>query len=156
MEAESSEEMFEKERELVELGPHSYNLKEGGRGGFERSATKRGRQATNRVLENRYGENWRTIIAKEANIKSQSEESTLIRKETAYRGHDEGWFSWKGKHHSDESKRLISEKAKMRLSIKENNSQFGTMWITNEQENRKIKKDDAIPEGWRKGRIIKY
>lgn len=27
--------MFDKERELVELGPHSYNLKEGGEGGFE-------------------------------------------------------------------------------------------------------------------------
>ena len=27
--------MFEKERELVEVGPHSYNLKEGGEGGWD-------------------------------------------------------------------------------------------------------------------------
>jgi hypothetical protein len=34
------------------------------------------------------------------------------------------------------------------------NSQFGTMWITNGQENKKIKKDvDIIPERWYKGRI---
>jgi hypothetical protein len=30
LEADSSEEMFAKERELVELGGHSYNLKQGG------------------------------------------------------------------------------------------------------------------------------
>lgn len=33
------------------------------------------------------------------------------------------------------------------------NSQYGTMWITNGQENKKIKKDvDIIPQGWYKGR----
>ena len=35
-----------------------------------------------------------------------------------------------------------------------NNSQFGTMWITNGVENRKIKKAESVPEGWNKGRII--
>ena len=34
------------------------------------------------------------------------------------------------------------------------NSQFDTMWITNEVENKKIKKDAIMPEGWRKGRIF--
>lgn len=33
------------------------------------------------------------------------------------------------------------------------NSQFGTMWITDGQVNKKIKKIDTIPEGWYKGRI---
>lgn len=36
-----------------------------------------------------------------------------------------------------------------------NNTQFGTMWITNGQENKKIKKDDQIPVGWCAGRKIK-
>lgn len=36
-----------------------------------------------------------------------------------------------------------------------NNSQFGTMWITNGIDNKKIKATDNIPEGWNKGRIIK-
>jgi len=43
----------------------------------------------------------------------------------------------------------------MKLKQKgERNSQFGTMWICNLdlKENRKIKKDEAIPEGWIKGR----
>jgi hypothetical protein len=28
------------------------------------------------------------------------------------------------------------------------------MWITNNIENKKIKKHDTIPVGWRKGRIM--
>ena len=36
----------------------------------------------------------------------------------------------------------------------EKNSQFGTMWITNGRDNKKVKKDiDFIPEGWYKGRV---
>jgi hypothetical protein len=34
------------------------------------------------------------------------------------------------------------------------NSQFGTMWITDGSSNLKIKKNDSIPEGFRKGRVI--
>lgn len=57
-----------------------------------------------------------------------------------------------GNQPSEEWKRNHSE------FMKENqkgprNSQFGTMWITNGTENKKVKKDlDNIPEGWYKGR----
>ena len=58
-----------------------------------------------------------------------------------------------GKHHTEETKQKMSEIAKQRIG--ENHNQFGTMWITNGIENKKIKKDvDTIPEGWYKGRII--
>jgi hypothetical protein len=36
----------------------------------------------------------------------------------------------------------------------EKNSQFGTMWITNGQANRKVKKDATIPDGWIRGRKL--
>lgn len=35
------------------------------------------------------------------------------------------------------------------------NSSFGTMWITDEVINNKIKKTDSIPIGFRKGRVLK-
>ena len=58
-----------------------------------------------------------------------------------------------GKKHSASSKRKMSD-AK-RTAVCSKNSQYGTMWITNGTENRKIKKDlDSIPEGWYKGRKI--
>jgi len=41
---------------------------------------------------------------------------------------------------------------KNNFQVGEKNSQFGTMWITNGLENKKVKKDiDFIPEGWYKG-----
>lgn len=50
-------------------------------------------------------------------------------------------------------KRKYHKSCKERIGIK--NGSYGTMWITNGIENKKIKKDvDTIPEGWYKGRII--
>jgi hypothetical protein len=43
-------------------------------------------------------------------------------------------------------------KAKERVGHK--NSQFGTCWIANEVENKKIKKGNLMSEGWRLGRKI--
>jgi hypothetical protein len=60
---------------------------------------------------------------------------------------------WTGKKHSNEFKKKIghinSEKQKGK-----GNSQYGTMWITNGKDNKKIKKTDVIPDGWNKGRKI--
>ncbi len=35
------------------------------------------------------------------------------------------------------------------------NSQFGTMWITDGVTNKKVNKSDPIPEGFRRGRVLK-
>jgi hypothetical protein len=35
----------------------------------------------------------------------------------------------------------------------EKNSQYGTMWITDGIVNKKIKKEQDIPFGWKRGRI---
>lgn len=61
---------------------------------------------------------------------------------------------FKGKTHSEETKRIIGEKNSLRQSGK-GNSQYGTMWITDNKHNKKISKTSKIPTGWQKGRIIK-
>jgi len=33
------------------------------------------------------------------------------------------------------------------------NSQYGTCWVTDGSNNKKIKKTDTIPEGWYRGRV---
>lgn len=58
-----------------------------------------------------------------------------------------------GRTHSDETKDKMRKSAVGKHTA-EKNSQFGTMWITNGYENKKINKLDEIPEGWRKGRIL--
>jgi len=35
-----------------------------------------------------------------------------------------------------------------------NNTQFGTMWITDGSSNKKVPKDSEIPSGWRKGATL--
>ena len=60
---------------------------------------------------------------------------------------------WAGKKHTEESKQKMRE-VKKDHGIGKENSQFGTMWITNGTENKKIKKIDHIPEGWYKGRKL--
>ena len=57
-----------------------------------------------------------------------------------------------GKHHTEETKTIIGRKAKERLADPTKNGSYRTIWITTGLENRKIKKDDLIPEGWYKGR----
>ena len=94
--------------------------------------------------------------------------------------------TFKGKTHTDDTKRLIREKnlgelnpmygkpgtmlgkchtdeTKQRIgsmnSISqkgEKNSQYGTMWINNGISNKKIKKDEPISADWNRGRKIKF
>jgi hypothetical protein len=53
-------------------------------------------------------------------------------------------FAWLRKKHKDACKKRTGKK----------NSQYGSMWITDGQENKKIDKGSIIPEGWYKGRYI--
>jgi hypothetical protein len=62
-------------------------------------------------------------------------------------------FDWTNKRHKSETIIKMKEKAKDR-GLGGNNSQFGTKWITNEIENKKIKKESPIPNGWRSGRKL--
>lgn len=64
---------------------------------------------------------------------------------------------WLGRRHSSHSKQLIGEKNSPRQKGKLN-SQYNTMWIHNPltKENRKIKKDQPIPNRWIKGRKISF
>jgi hypothetical protein len=54
--------------------------------------------------------------------------------------------------HTTETKVKISE-TKKGTGVGNANSQFGTMWITNGTDNKKIKKEEIIPNDWKKGRI---
>ena len=77
--------------------------------------------------------------------KKQFEEGTRERKY---------FYDWTGKKHSPEAieKMRIVHKGK---GTGTKNSQFGSFWITNGVENKKLKKDTPIPTGWYIGRVLK-
>jgi hypothetical protein len=163
---ETEEEMNLKEKELVTeefcLLESTYNLCEGGKGGFgyinssgirngfesrtDDSKTRtailkssaRGRQTQKKLWLER-GE-W---YDKNAKMRSDS-----VRKFIEENGH---W--WAGKTHTKESKQKIGLTNSI-LQSGSKNSQFGSMWITNGTENKKIKSIDIIPDGWHKGRVV--
>ena len=138
----TSEEMFETEKMLVVLGPSSYNLKEGGSGGFDyinRLGVKAAypSQASISALKTyRYSPLGKPLSEETKRKISLNHARAML-----------------GKHHSDVAKKNIGEKNSKRQSGS-GNSQYGMMWITNGRESTRIRKSDSIPEGFRKGRIV--
>jgi len=64
-------------------------------------------------------------------------------------------YDWTGKSHSGETKLKMSEASKGQGTGKAN-SQYGTCWITDGTDNKKIKKEELdtyIRDGWVKGRF---
>jgi hypothetical protein len=148
---DNPEDMFTEEAEIVTsnflLREDVYNLKEGGLGGWSDEVRKLGFEA--RVANGKHlAANKIGLFSDETEIKRQ-----------AYRQTDT--FRTQFQTLSDASQ-SESAKQKRKSTMKTNghaqgekNSQFGSMWITNGKENRKIKKDENIPIDWKKGRYIK-
>ena len=93
--------------------------------------------------------NWEPKIAKCKECQKEYIQSTTIFCSNTCRTKNASNTS-KNKKHSKESKRKISESAKKRTG--KNNNQYGTIWINNNVKNKKIKKDAALPKGWKLGR----
>lgn len=146
---ETEDEMNAKEAELVNeefvARADTYNLCFGGRGGFA---------YINKFLPN-------GMLGKQQSVRQKTKAKELmlqlqVKLDVKEIGRLGGLKSsgFSNRSHTEETKQKMSIaiSAKARGS---QNSQFGTMWITNGTESRKIKKDlDNIPEGWYKGRKI--
>ena len=161
---DNEEDMKKKEKELVVISERTYNLNEGGHGGFgfinsdPETILKKGKNsyiAMKKTMEIKYGSNWQSISGKIGNQACRTKHPELS-KTIAKRGHEEGWLSFKGKKHSVQTKKTIGMKNSIHQQGK-NNSQYGTCWITNGKENKKIKKEELdlyIETGFIKGRTL--
>lgn len=139
-------EMNSKEAEIVNeefiLREDTYNICIGGQGGFE--------YINSNGLRGCYNEKTRKKISKTLKGRPPSNATIeAIKKSHSLGKHKYDTFS--GKTHTYESK----QKMKKSKNVGTSNSQFGTMWITDGKENKKIKKDvDIMPDGWYKGRTM--
>lgn len=143
-------EMNQKEKELVTeewcLRDNNYNLCPGGQGGFgyiNRLGLNIIDEETKKIAYQKVSEK---LIGRKKPQNSNHFEAARIAGRIRYDG-------FKGKVHSDSTKKKMSA-AKKGVVVGKKNSQFGTRWITNGTENKKIKKVDSIPLGWYTGRVI--
>ena len=146
---DNEEAMNNKEAELVNeefcFRNDTYNLCDGGKGGFSYINRTRDHATHNQqIADNRdYSLTDKSYITYEF-IENSRERTKRF------------WAEGKFKFIPDNTGYKFTEEQKQRLSLSHKgskNSQYGTMWITNGQENKKIKKEvDIIPEGWYKGR----
>ena len=114
---------------------------------------KLGRENANKILEKKYGPNWRSIISQKGadRIKEIIKENPdYLKGRTDMKGDKNPMF---GKSHNSNTRKILSK-----LQTGKRNSQYGTMWIYSleEKKSKKIKKDEVIPAGWLAGRMINF
>ncbi len=158
------EELINKEKEIVtaELISDNLctNLKLGGKGGFSREEAKLGRIATDKILKEKHGENFREVIMQRF-FQNLSKDDKIKRSKNIIEGQNKINFNHKtflNKTHSEKTKeKMRKTREEKGLNLKEKNSQFGTYWITKNLESKKIKKEELefyIEQGWKRGRKL--
>jgi len=138
-----------RERELINedmlKDPMCMNLKVGGEGGgFTEAQYKKGAHTMLKKIWNDPEFRKRKSISSSKNIKHLLSEGIIKAPD------------WTGRKHSDETKKKMSESSNNKGS---KNSQFGTCWIYNEIESKKIKKEEIVyylKSGWNKGRKLNF
>lgn len=151
----------EKEKEIVSVDLISdklcMNIVVGGQGGFiSLEGVKKGRAACNEKLKEKYGENYLSKMMKEHNSKLTDDEK-LIRVKKIKEGLKKSSYDFgsifRGKKHTEETKKIIGEK-NSKHQQGEKNSQFGTCWLTDGKTNIKVKKNEIyLYPDWRLGRV---
>lgn len=156
---EDSESMYNREKEIVTEEFLSrrdvYNIKQGGLGGFDH---------INRDKDENYLKT-RSVNGKTYNFKTRNDPRFAPRygkDNYVYRVKTKTNFALNPELQKRAIENALSPKSREKriASFKEighsqgeKNSQFGTMWITNGSQNKKIKKHQTLPDGWKIGRV---
>lgn len=162
---ENEEQMFEKESELVNKDfikeTSNYNVVPGG-GGWTIEVAKKGRKAADKVLKEKYGNEWRRILMEKAHEKAFTPAAIKKRTTTMFKKYgDDAFKTFSGKTHSETTKRKIGE-ANSKHQKGKGNSQYGTVWVTNinDKKSYRIMEEKLVDElridGVIKGRIINF
>lgn len=158
---DTAEEMFEKETELVNESfvarSDTYNIKEGGNGGFDHITPEQIAERNRRIAKNRVIDKQQRIevIRK---IHAQPGHLDRVREGVARYVERNGGGSFTGKKHSPETIAKMSESSKGMLSGKDN-PMYGKCWIHNDKQSIRVDKADLesyIADGWIKGRKMKF
>jgi group I intron endonuclease len=147
---ETREKLIEREKQIItEKHIHDvncYNLKFGGLGGGKfyskehqfKCSQAAGLKHSERLKTDEEYRKKRSVQISEANKKRHQRGDIKPIQEN---------YSWIGKNHRPETIQKMKESKKGQGSGI-HNSQYGTKWITNGTENKKIKSTESLPIGW--------
>jgi hypothetical protein len=137
----SREELAARESEIVTLQEiakkECMNLKVGGRGGIDSTMRQLSKEKRDWLRDN--DSSWNAAAGERVS-------------QGLKRSYQSRPGNFTGKTHSLATIEKMKQVAKGR-GVGNQNSQYGTCWITNGSLNKKIKKTDPIPEEWYKGRV---
>ena len=157
---ENAEAMYAREKEIVTVDflarEDVYNLRRGGFGGFDHLNTT----GKNRHFGNTYtshllnGRQRKQKMIEAGTWNAHLIKRSQIQKQLYATGRKISSFTTNNPLKTPEGKAKHKQAlAKIGHSQGEKNSQFGTRWITNNVENKKITRDSIVPDGWRLGRV---
>lgn len=153
--------MNAKEAELVTeefvLQETNYNLCVGGHGGWSyvnKSIWTEEKRLTHNKSISPFGTQLQQSLLNANPVKYSQDRSRAAKKLQALRKEGIQPQPFAGKTHTPETKAKMSANSKGKTSGSKN-SQFGSKWITNGTQNKKIKINDIIPDGWYYGRTVK-
>jgi hypothetical protein len=165
---DTESEMNAKEAELVVVSEDTYNLCNGGNGGWGyinsasfqdqnkeklKEIRKRGRVAADLALEKKYGPNWRSIISNMSTgsqVFKEKYQNDAAFKDTILAASAKGLVA--AQSTAARKKRIDSLRA-ICHNQGEKNPNFGKIWVNNGSTNKMIKKVDKLPDGWYKGKV---
>lgn len=157
--------MYEMEKTLVNETfikcDDNYNIKLGGYGGFDyidNSGDNHPMKKYPELRENLSKKSRDVAINRMRNdpeFKNILSERLVCARQKAQENNPNGTFY--NKKHSEGTKIIMSNKASMRIG--DQNGSFGTCWVHNNKNNKKIKKselEEYLTLGWIKGRKMKF
>lgn len=157
---DNKDDMYAKEHEIVNeefvSRKDTYNIKIGGSGGFDYINNNPQKFLTEKRLKSLMSQKEANQIrAEKFKTNLEFKEKILVHmkmmKEISQQNNPNGTFF--NKNHTDTTKEKMSV-SHIGKHDGNKNSQYGTMWITNGITSKKINKNDSIPKGWNKGRIL--
>jgi group I intron endonuclease len=145
---DSQDQMFDEEKNLISTLCPEYNLHPGGNGGF---------QYVNSAGVNNQNKDMVAIGKKIGDkLRGRTQPDHVLQAlRDSHQGRDPSMYAtFTGRSHSDETKTRIGA-ANANHQSGSGNSRFGTQWITDGTVSKTISRGDAIPDGWRTGRVIR-
>ena len=142
------ENLIQREKEIITEeyvnDINCYNMKPGGSGGFN---NPKHQFKCSQAAGLKHSKKLKTDEKYRIKRSQQMSDANKKGHKNGVRKSIQEYYNWEGKKHNQDTIEKM-QNSKKGQGVGKSNSQYGTKWITNGSENKKIKKEDTLPDGW--------